>query len=221
MTFLKRGSNSISITPLHLLIAALGFLVSAPVHSDTLVDTVLARYGYDAFKKAEEIRFTFRGTLAGIGPSHTWIWKMQRDSVYSIEDGVSIGYSRKAMGDKEMKLDKSFVNDMYWLTFPLHLAMDKGIQVVVDSQASVSPVKKEPLRRIKVTYMQAQGYTPNDSYELFAAPDGLIKEWKYYKGGGKLGASFTWEKYAEIGGILFSQEHKGLAHITFSGIEVK
>lgn len=193
--------------------------MQGPAHSATLVDTVLAKYGFEAFKRAEEIRFTFRGAILGMGPSHTWIWKPKRDSVISVDDGVA--WSRKSMGEKEKKLDKSFVNDMYWLTFPLHLGLDKGIRIAVDSLASVSPINQEKLRRIVVTYTQPAGYTPGDSYELFAAPDGLIKEWIYHRGGKKRGFKWTWEDHGIVGGILFSRKHEGIVDITFSGIEVR
>jgi hypothetical protein len=212
MEIVKSGSIAVLIN----------FLIMAfqgPAHSATLVDTVLAKYGFEAFKRAEEIRFTFRGSILGMGPSHTWIWKPKSDSVVSVDKGIA--WSRKSMGDKEKKLDKSFVNDMYWFTFPLHLGMDKGIRIDVDSQAAASPINKEILRRIAVTYMQPAGYTPNDSYELFVAPDGLIKEWIYHKGGKKRGFKWTWEDHASFGGILFSREHKGIAHIVISGIEVR
>lgn len=212
MEIAKNGSIAVMF---HLLIMAM----PGPAHSATLVDTVLAKYGFAAFKRAEEIRFTFRGTILGMGPSHSWIWKPQSDSVISVDEGIA--WSRKSMGEKEKKLDKSFVNDMYWLSFPLHLGMDKGIRIAVDSQAAASPINKEMLRRITVTYMQPQGYTPGDVYELFVAPDGLVKEWIYRKGGKKRGFKWTWEDHAAIGGILFSRERKGIAHIVISGIEVR
>ena len=199
-----------------------GFLLMAmqgPAHSETLVDTVLARYGIEAFKRAEEIRFTFRGTLLGMGPSHTWIWKPKSDSVVSVDKGVA--WSRKSMGEKERTLDKSFVNDMYWLTFPLHLGIDKGMRLEIDSLAAASPVKGEMLRRIVVAYTQPAGYTPGDMYELFAAPDGLIKEWIYHRGGKKRGFKWTWEEHGTVGGILFSRKHEGIVDIAFSGIEVR
>ena len=188
-------------------------------HSATLADTVLAKYGFEAFKRAEEIRFTFNASVLGMGPSHTWIWKPKSDSVVFVDEGIA--WSRKSMGDKEKKLDKSFVNDMYWLTFPLHLGLDKGIRIEIDSQATVSPVKGEMLRRIVVSYTQPAGYTPGDSYELFAAPDGLIKEWVYHRDGKKRGFKWTWEDHASFGGILFSRKHEGIVDIAFTGIEVR
>ncbi|MDB5105936.1 MAG: selenophosphate synthetase [Fibrobacteres bacterium] len=194
-------------------------LMAAAGHSATLVDTVLAKYGMDAFKNAKEIRFTFHAKVAGMGPSHTWSWKPKADSVTSVDKGIS--YSRKSMNEKEKKIDKGFVNDMYWLTFPLHLGMDKGIEIKIDSALTPSPKKKEPLRRIAVAYVQEAGYTPNDAYELFVAPDGLIKEWVYHRKGSKRGAAWTWEDNAVIGGILFSREHKGIVRIHFTDIQVR
>lgn len=188
-------------------------------HSATLVDTVLARYGFEAFKRAEEIRFTFSASVLGMGPSHTWIWKPKSDSVFSVDEGIA--WSRKSPGEKGKKPEKSFVNDMYWLTFPLHLGLDKGIRIDIDSQAAASPVNKEMLRRITVAYTQPAGYTPGDAYELFVAPDGLIKEWVYRKGGKKRGIKWTWEDHASFGGILFSRKHEGIVDIVLSGIEVR
>lgn len=188
-------------------------------HSATLADTVLAKYGFEAFKRAEEIRFTFNASVLGMGPSHTWIWKPKSDSVVSVDEGIA--WSRKSMDGKAKKLDESFVNDMYWLTFPLHLGLDKGIRIEIDSQTTVSPVKKEALRRIVVSYTQPAGYTPGDVYELFAAPDGLIKEWVYHRGGKKRGFKWTWEDHEAFGGVLFSRKHEGIVDITFTGIEVR
>ena len=190
-----------------------------PARAGTLVDTILAKYGYPAFKRAEEIRFTFSGKVLGMGPSRTWIWKPRSDSVTSVDEGVS--YSRRHMGDKEKSIDKRFINDQYWLTFPLHLGMDKGTRIEIDSGLTPSPKKKENLRRVVVTYVQSDGYTPNDRYELFVRPDGLILEWTYHRRGGRRGVPWTWEDYAAYNRVLFSREHKGIAHITFRDIEVK
>ncbi|MDB5048433.1 MAG: hypothetical protein JWO30_1504 [Fibrobacteres bacterium] len=191
----------------------------AQARAETMVDTILAKYGYEAFKKAKEIRFTFTGKVMGVGPSHTWIWKPQSDSVTLV--GKRVSYSRKNMGEKEKSIDKDFINDQYWLIFPLHLGMDKGTRIEIDTGLSVSPKKKERLRRVVVAYVQSDGYTPNDTFELYVAPDGLIKEWTYHRRSGKRGVSWTWERYAAFNGVLFSQEHNGLAHITFSDISVR
>ncbi len=202
---------------LGIMAVTLGCLV--PVRAETLVDTILARYGYPAFKQANEIRFTFAGKMLGMGPSRTWIWKPKNDSVTRVDKGFS--YSRKDMSEKAKSLDKDFINDQYWLIFPLHLGMDKDTRIQIDSGFSASPKAKEKLRRVTVAYLKSDGYTPNDSYELFVTQDGLIKEWTYHKKSRGKGVSWTWEDYVTRNGVLFSQERKGIAHISFRDIEVK
>lgn len=201
----------------YLIVVAFFFFV--PVHSETLVDTILTQYGYPAFKQAEIIRFTFTAKVAGLGPKHTWIWKPKSDSVTLVEDGFS--YSRKKMEDKEKAVDKKFINDQYWLVFPFHLGMDKDSRIEIDSGLTVSPKNHEKLRRVTVTYLQGNGYSPGDRYELFVQPDGLIKEWTYHKSGGKFGVSWTWENNVRFKDVLFSQVHQGIPTIQFSEIVVE
>ena len=201
-------------------ISLAAILLAAPEARETgLVDTVLQKYGFKAFDKVESIRFTFHGKALGfIGPSHTWIWKPKSDSVTFVDKGIS--YSRKNVGEEHRGIDKSFVNDQYWLMFPFHMAWDKGMVITVDTGLSESPRHKESLRKIRVTYMEPGGYSPNDSYDLFVAPDGLIKEWTYHKRGGKWGMSWTWEDHAEYSGLRFARDHRGLFRIRFSDIVV-
>ena len=193
----------------------------SPVHArqHPAVEAVLEKYGWQSFQEAEEIRFVFHQKLLGLGPSHAWIWHPRSDSVTSVDKGIT--YSRKSMDRDQRSLDKKFVNDMYWLTFPFHLAMDKGVRIDVDSALSLSPIKKDTLLRLVVTYVQPQGYTPGDRYELFTAPDGLIKEWVYHRHGGKRGWSWTWEDHAAFSGVLFSRDHREVAHLYFTDIAVR
>jgi hypothetical protein len=190
-------------------------LSACAIRADTLTDAIVKHYGIEAFARAKEIRFTFHAAVLGMGPSHTWIFKPQADSVFSVDQGK--GYSRKSVGAEFKSLDKGFINDWYWLSFPLHLALDKGVKIETDGAASLSPLGKESLTRVKVTYMEANGYTPN---ELWAAPDGSVREWKYHRHGAKAGAKWTWDKPETRGGITFATDHRGLVHIWFTDIEV-
>ncbi len=194
-------------------------LTCSTLYANTLIDTVLSQYGFSSFQKAEKIQFTFSAKVAGLGPKHKWIWWPKKDSVTSVDEKFS--YSRKAMGEKERAIDKKFINDQYWLIFPLHLGMDKDTQIEIDSSLSSSPKNKEMLRKIRVIYRTSGGYTPKDTYELFVQPDGIIREWTYFRNSGKIGASFTWENNQRYGGILFSLKHQGLVNIDFSGIIVE
>lgn len=194
-------------------------IAGKPLQAHPVVDAILAKYGADSLKQAKEIRFTFHAKMIGMGPTHTWIWRPQSDSVTRVDKGIS--YSRKAMNEAQKSLDATFINDQYWLLFPLHLGMDKGTRITVDSALTPSPIKQESLRRVMVEYTQPAGYTPGDAFELYVDPDGLVKEWVYHKGGKKRGLKWTWEKNESFSGILFSQEHHGLAHIYFTDISVR
>jgi hypothetical protein len=186
--------------------------------AETLVDTIRAKYGADAFRQVEEIRFTFAARVLGIGPSHTWIWKPKADSVTLVDEGYS--YSRKNMNAKAQKLDEKFLNDQNWLFFPLGLGLDKNARIDIDTGFTRSPKNKQDLRHMVVTYGVAGGGSSGDRYDVYVEPDGLIREWTYRKRGSGSGVSWTWEKYVHVGGMLFSLDHRGLAHIKLKDIEV-
>ncbi len=194
----------------------------ASASTSELANSLIKKYGMENFKNVKEIHFTFNGKLLGLGPSRSWIWKPQSDSVTYVDEKKS--YSRKTMDSSFKAIDAKFINDQYWLTFPFHLAWDKEIRITQEDSLMESPIKKEKLNKLVITYAQAKGYTPNDIYELFITPEGEIKEWIYYKQGNmKGGYSFTWEKTANFSGLLFSQEHKGPAgfRVYFTDILVK
>ena len=205
----------------NILIAVVCLLSTISTRSETLVDTVLAAYGADAFKNVNEIRFTFHGKIFGIiGPSRTWVWKPKADSVISVDKGVS--YSRKSMNTDQREIDKEFTNDHYWLTFPFHLAWDKSVRIEIDSGLTPSPRNKKPLRRIVVTYQSGGGYTPNDAYQVWVEANGLISEWKYHKGGNmQRGFAWSWEDHVQISGLTFSRLHRGPVRVKLTDIQVK
>lgn len=183
-----------------------------------MVDSILARYGLEAFKKAQEVRFTFHAGKFGLGISHTWIYRPKADSVTRVDGGKS--FSLKTPG-KHKGLAKDFANDWYWLSFPLHLGLDKGITVTVDSAPAPSPLAGENLTRVQVSYPKQGGYTPGDMYELWASADGTIREWKYHRKGGKRGLKWKWDKHVTTGGVTFATDHEGLFRIHFTDVEVR
>lgn len=202
-----------------ILITLLVGWTAAVTCAEPLVDSILARYGWESFPKAKEIAFTFHGGKFGLGISHAWIYKPQSDSVVCVDKGIA--YSRRAIPASARGIDKSFVNDWYWLSFPFHLALDKDIKIEADSVPTESPIGKRSLRRVKVAYPRGAGYTPGDMYELWVAPDGTIEEWKYHRHGGRGGMKWTWEKPETRGGLTFTTEHKGAFNIRFTGISVR
>lgn len=200
------------------ILIALGLITTAVPAAPPMVDSILARYGLEAFKKAQEVRFTFHAGKFGLGISHTWIFHPKSDSVTRVDGGKS--FSLKSPG-KHKGLAKDFANDWYWLSFPLHLGLDKGITITVDSATASSPVRGESLTRVQVAYPKQGGFTPGDIYELWAAPDGTIREWKYHRKGGKRGLQWKWDNHLTTGGVTFALDHDGPFRIHFTDVEVR
>jgi hypothetical protein len=197
-------------------------LVSSALQANDLVTTVAKNYGLNEYKKIQEIRFTFHAGKFGLGVTRSWIWKPQYDSVISVTENIR--YCRNNLDSSNEAIDAKFINDQYWLTFPLHLIWDKNVIVKTDDNFVTSPINEVQLKKIRVTYMKNVGYTPNDIYDLFISEEGLIKEWVYYKNGDlEEGRAFTWEKNETFSGLLISQEHIGPLNIKvwFSDIQVK
>lgn len=199
-----------------ILIASAG--LPARAQRAPIVDSILARYGLAAFPKVEEIRFTFKAGKWGIGPSHSWIYRPKADSVTRVDGGKS--FRLKSPGAHK-GLAKDFVNDWYWLSFPLHLAWDKGIAITVDSLPSESPIRKERLARVQVDYPKEGGYTPGDRYVLWVAPDGTLREWKYHRKGGERGMAWTWDKHVTVAGVTFATDHEGPFRIQFKDVSAR
>ena len=187
--------------------------------AEPLVDSILHRYGWESYSKAKEIAFTFHGGKFGLGISNAWIYKPQSDSVVCVDKGIA--YSRRAIPESARGIDKSFVNDWYWFSFPFHLGMDQNLRIEADSARTASPINKEFLRKVKVSYPKGSGYTPGDMYELWVAPDGTIKEWKYHRHGGRGGLKWTWGKPEMHGGLTFATDHQGPFHVYFTDIAVR
>lgn len=207
----------ISVSGFLIALGLLGAGRAGAAGNHPLVESILARYGLAAFSQVREVGFTFHAGKFGMGISHTWIYRPKADSVTRVDGGKS--FSLKSPGRHE-GLAKDFVNDWYWLSFPLHLAWDKGIAITVDSAPAPSPIRGESLTRVRVAYPRQGGFTPGDVYDLWAAPDGTIREWKYHRKGGKRGMKWKWDKHETYKGVTFATDHEGPFRIHFTGIHV-
>jgi hypothetical protein len=123
---------------------------------------------------------------------------------------LQAAYSRKnaySMGSETIAaIDKSFINDQYWLLFPLHLKWDKGLTLDVSASDRAGEAW-----RLTVGYPATGGYTPGDAYDLFVDSAATLKRWIFRKGNAPEPSNeVTWEAPVEIGGLSFSREHKGI-----------
>ena len=175
-------------------------------------------YGLKKFYTVKTIRFTFNVNLKGKHIKRTWSWEPKTNNVsYKGNDPngklIDYKYNRKNMEKSQDELtrqiDKWFVNDQYWLLFPLHIEWDKNIKIIKQDK-SQSPIEHSNMNRIVIKYPANIGYTPGDVFEVFYDNNFLIKEWIYRAGGSKDPTRLTnWTKYSTVGPLLISLEHGG------------
>jgi len=194
------------------------FRGSAHADARNLASKIAKAYGIEHFDKIEAIRFTFHVAKQGTEVSRQWQWEPKTDTVVYVgqaPDGsyVERTYVRSELKEGQLdikyKIDQWFINDQYWLLFPLHLVWDKDIELADDGIQPL-PIPPGEARRLVVKYPSGVGYTPGDIYELYYGQDDLIKQWIYRKGGSQQPTLVaTWEKYAKAGPLVFALDHKG------------
>ncbi|HXH66650.1 MAG TPA: hypothetical protein VNI81_05575 [Candidatus Limnocylindrales bacterium] len=191
-------------------------------------------YGLASWPKVDQIRYTFSFEAGARKAARTWTWDTKADKVtYDGPDSAGkptkVTYARASMPPDVVKnVDPDFINDQYWLLFPLHLVWDKDV-TVEDKGMSADPTGKTKgkVRKVVVTYPKAGGYTPGDMYDLFVGADNRVVSWNFHKGGEeKATLTTTWTDYKMAGPILFAEEHRGThtgkpIHIALTSVEVK
>ena len=191
-------------------------------------------YGLDSFSQIERIRYTFNAPELNL--SRTWVWEPKTNQVsYEGKDKagkpVKLTYRRSQLSSQAAvvkdEIDSAFINDQYWLLFPLHLAWDSSAKME-DTGMHKLPLGKGSARRIVVTYPPEGGYAPGDTWELFVGPDNRIQEWIYRQGGSaKPTGVWSWEDYKRAGPLLVSLNHRGRwkdgkpVRVFFSDVAVK
>ncbi len=178
-------------------------------------EQIAKAYGLDAFSQIERIRYTFN--IPELNISRTWLWEPKTDQVsYEGKDKagqpVKLTYLRAQLSSQAAvvrdEIDPAFINDQYWLLFPLHLVWDKSAKVEETGRHTL-PLGKGSAWRVVVTY-PPDGYSPGDTWELFVGTDNRIREWIYHHGGSpKWTAAWSWEDYKRAGPLLISLDHPG------------
>lgn len=174
-------------------------------------------YGFNHFQQVEELRYTFNVQLPDRVISRAWSWEPKTDRVTfkgTSEQGGTFSYERSLLagqpGERIQKVDPWFVNDNYWLVFPLRLRWDQSAAVVADEAPAPVPIGPGQAKRIIVRYPSNEGYTPGDVYELFIGASDRIEQWIYRKGGDpKPTRVTTWEDYRRVGPLTLSLDHRG------------
>jgi hypothetical protein len=203
------------------ILASGGAAVAAPSQEDAAnasAARIAAHYGVQDFGRVETLRFTFNARIGEKQVRRGWTWRPATGEVtYEGLDPagqpIQVRYRRDPGGapgpDAPPGIDAWFVNDQYWLLFPLHLAWDAGLQLARHADRPL-PLGGGSAERLEVGYPQGVGYTPGDLYELFTDPRGRLIQWIYRKGGAAEPTRIaTWEEHRRVGPLLLALLHRG------------
>lgn len=214
------------------LLIATGWGCAGWQRSESPRDRLADAYGLQNFDQVEELRYTFNVKLPDRVISRAWTWEPKKDRVTfrgTAEQGGTVAYERSvpagAAGEQVKKVDPQFVNDNYWLLFPLRLYWDRSAAVAVDEAPMNLPIGTGQAKRMVVKYPANEGYTPGDVYELFLDGSGRIAQWIYRKGGDPQPTRVTtWEDYKKVGPLTLSLDHKsadGAFRVWFTDVAVR
>jgi hypothetical protein len=198
----------------------------------SLPSRVALTYGAADFGRVEALRYQFNVKLGEKEIRRSWQWHPRSDQVVfygSAEQGGTLRYERGQLAHSPSealkKVDAWFINDQYWLLFPLHLLWDRTATISANSGRYPLPIGGGSARRLVVKYPSTGGYTPGDIYELFIASDTRILQWIYRRGGSPQPTRVsTWEDHQRFGPLLIAMDHRGpddTFRVWFSEVSVK
>jgi hypothetical protein len=187
-----------------------------------IAEEIAKAYGLDSFGQIDAIRYTWNAQFPGVNVAHSWEWGPKTGQVAyegKDKDGkpVKAIYYRSQLNSQPAnvkdEIEPSFVNDNYWLLFPLHAYWDTSADIK-DLGRQKLPLGNGSARQVVVKYpAEAGGYTPGDTWELFVGPDNRVEEFVYRRGGPKKPSvvTATWAGYKKAGPLLISTDHRGTA----------
>ena|SRR5437868_5162606 len=203
-----------------------------------ILEQVAKTYGLDSWDKVEAIRYTWNGEIPGLFKvAHAWEWEPKTGKITyegKDKDGkpVKVSYDSSQLSSQsdqvKNEVEPAFVNDNYWLLFPLHAYWDTSA-TVTDQGMKKLPVGAGSATLVSVKYpAEAGGYTPGDTWDLYVGKDYRVQAMVYHRGGPSKPSLVTakWIGYKKAGPLLFSTEHPGTAdgkplHISITNVAVK
>jgi hypothetical protein len=201
-----------------------------------VIERIAKTYGLDSYGQIDAIRYTFNLQIPGVNVSRSWIWEPKTGQVsYEGKDNngnpVNVTYVRSQLSSQsdaiKNEIDPNFMNDNYWLLFPLHAYWDTSANVQ-DKGMQELPLGNGSAELVSVKYPSGVGYTPGDTWDLYVGQDNRIEQFVYHRGGPKKPSVViaTWEGYKKAGPLLISTDHRGTAdgaplRLFFSDVAVK
>src|SRR6266516_7611861 len=219
-----------------------GVLVLAPnswaQKRPPILEQLAKTYGLDSYGQIEAIRYTWNGEIPGLFKvSHAWEWEPKTGKIsYEGKDKegkpVKVTYMSSELNSQpdtvKNEVEPAFVNDNYWLLFPLHAYWNKSATITNQGTKKL-PIGAGSATLVSVKYPQeAGGYTPGDTWDLYVGKDYRVVQFVYHRGGDKKPKLVTasWTGYKKAGPLLVSTEHRGTAdgkplHLWISDVAVK
>ncbi len=166
--------------------------------------------GVDGFASIKSISYTFHADLGDKAFVRSWTWLPESNTVtlHGRTSEEDVRYQRAKMDSDPSgslaETDKQFVNDLYWLIFPIQVAWDPGVSVepLPEDAAAVVP---DAFAGLRVRFPDGVGYTPGDVYDLFYDQDHRITNWVFRKGGGADPTMVSeWKEYETFGPLSIS-----------------
>lgn len=205
---------------------------------DPIIEKVAKAHGLDSYDQIEAIRYTWNGEIPGLFKlSRAWEWEPKTGKITfegKDKEGkpVKVTYDSSQLDSQSDQVKKevepAFVNDNYWLLFPLHAYWDKSASVT-DQGMKKLPIGAGSATLVSVKYpAEAGGYTPGDTWDLYVGKDDRVQQMVYHRGGSSKPSlvTATWIGYKKAGPLLVSTEHRGTAdgkplHISITNVAVR
>jgi hypothetical protein len=205
---------------------------------DPIIEKVAKAYGLDSYDKIEAIRYTWSIDIPGLfKATHKWEWepktgKITFESTDKNGKPVKVSYDSSQLSTQpdqvKNEVEPAFVNDNYWLLFPLHAYWDKSATITNQGTKKL-PIGSGSATLVSVKYpAEAGGYTPGDTWDLYVGKDYRVQAMVYHRGGPKPPQLVTvnWAGYKKAGPLLVSTEHRGTAdgkplHLWITNVAVK
>jgi hypothetical protein len=202
-----------------------------------ILEKIAKAYGLDSWEQIEAIRYTWNASFPGVNVSRSYVWEPKTGRItYETKDKegkpVKVTYTSSELSTQSAlvknEAEPAFVNDNYWLLFPLHAYWDTSATVTDDGVQKL-PLGKGSAEKVVVKYpAEAGGYTPGDTWELYVGKDDRVEQFVYHRGGPKKPSVViaTWSGYKKAGPLDISTDHRGTAdgkplRIFITGLAVK
>jgi hypothetical protein len=193
------------------------------MEESSLLEEIANANGYSNWPDVETFKYTFNVDAGGNHSERSWEWNPKTDQVSMIIKGSRTTYKRSELTKELKSIDRTFINDKYWLVFPFQLLWDENFNYETKENIE-APISKEKLTEVTVIYSGAVGYTPGDTYKIYLDDAMIIQEWSYIPNGSEKPVLVTtWEDYEDFKGLKLAKNHKtenGNFRLYFTNISV-